>query len=70
MPHFNKVENGFFVINEKSKERRDNAEKVPELESENANLWYESMLNKTLTEEHTDDIVNIWYELMLNKGGV
>lgn len=64
MPIFNKVENGFFIINEKDNERRENTDSIPLLEEENADLWFDSMLNKALIKEHDNELADVWYLIM------
>lgn len=43
-------------------------EQQEQLENENADLWYDTMLKDARISEHDNDIAGLWYELML--GGV
>ena len=43
--------------------------KVELLELENADLWYELMLEKSRNDNHDNDIADLWYEIMMMMGG-
>lgn len=42
--------------------------RIEVLETENADLWYELMLEKNRNDTHDRDIAEIWYEMMI--GGI
>ena len=65
---FSKVEEGFYIADERQLqeiERRKNADKIPLLEDENANLWYENMMDKSRIESAEQEIAMVWYEIAL-----
>lgn len=39
-------------------------ERIEALETENADLWYDTMLKDARLSEHDNDIADIWYEIM------
>lgn len=57
-------QNGIVRISRKKSDK----EIIEGLNRENADLWYELMLEKSRNDNHDSDISDLWYEIMM--GGI
>lgn len=46
-------------------EREKSKNPVPALQEENAELWYQAMVNQSKIESNETEVANLWYEVMI-----